>query len=222
MRPPCYWLLLPFILAGLAMSCSSDDDGDDRPVNTPAAAATSARDGATPSAAATTRPSGAAAAGDDLGSLVDGLGRVRSYRARVTLESGATGKLEGTLEAVVPDRFHFTLTGGALGSFELISIGNDTYLRFAGSWTKQSGLASAFDVRGVTGSLESLRSSRLNRGGTATVNGKRCQIYASADGALETCVADSLPQRIVMKASGTTITLVFTEFNANIDIKAPI
>lgn len=171
---------------------------------------------------------GASGPNSELAGLIDAYAKVKSLRAQIVIETTGTPKLEGTLEMVLPDKFHMTFAAGAVpgaGALEIIVIGSDTYLKIGPTWTKQAGLGGQpFDAKSVSGAVAGLQPANATKGGTATVSGKTCQLYTttSATGSQEICVADGLPLRIVSQSSGSKTTLTFSDYNANIDIRAPI
>jgi hypothetical protein len=77
----------------------------------------------------------------------------------------------------------------------------------------------------ISENARALTAGDAKKGGTETVEGKRCQIYTHTSpgtGTLEYCIADNLIVRVVLQNAGTKTTITFTDYNANIEIKAPI
>jgi hypothetical protein len=174
-------------------------------------------------------PSGGQASGNDLGAMADSFAKVKSYRATYLLESPGAPAQEGKMEVVAPDKNHMTF-----GALEIIKIGSDSYYKIGPTWTKTAAAGSntpGFDADSVGRTMSNLKSSGAVKGATATVNGKTCQLYTFTSGtptagtpasSYETCIADNLPLRVVSQSGGTKTTITFSDYNANIEIKAPI
>jgi hypothetical protein len=167
---------------------------------------------------------GQAANPNELAAVVAKLTTQRSWRAQVTIETSGQPAQQANLEYVAPNRYHFTINAAGLGSLELISIGSDSYTKLGTTWMKQSGggLGQLFDVESITDAVSNLDG--YTKGGTANVNGKNCQLYSRTVAAEteEICVADDLPVRFVNQSGTEKVTVVFSDFNANITINAPI
>jgi hypothetical protein len=128
------------------------------------------------------------------------------------------------MEYVAPDKTKMTIPGASLGmpgELEVIMIGNTTYTKLGNQWTKSTdaGLAgNLFDPNDIDSSMGDIAGAK--KGDTATVSGKKCQLYTT--GTTEVCVADKLPLRIVDNSPEGKFTILFSDFNGNFDIKAPI
>lgn len=190
-----------------------------------AAAPTARADGGGAAQATATAPS--AATGDDIKKLYENFAKVKSFRATMKVEAGGQTQ-EGSMEVVLPDKMHLKMTVAGQ-QVEMIMIGTDTYTKVGGSWTKMTvpGMdAAALDIDDLSKDFqEASTSSAAQKGGTDTVNGKRCQIYTITEtdgGKTELCIADGLPLRVVIQSSDSKVTMTFSDFNANIEIKAPI
>jgi hypothetical protein len=229
----------------LAAACSSggDDDDSSGPAGSSTAAPIATRaaggntGGSTPTGGgASTTPAAGGAAGE-LAGVFNAYSQVRSYRARMELEVPGAPKQEGTMEVVLPDRYKITLSSGvpSAGNIEMIMIGSDLYMKAGPTpWQKLASTGTvpgAPDFRSMTANLQSssldqaVRSGGATKGGTANVSGKTCQLYtfSAAGGSQEMCVADNLPLRIVSTATGgIKTTMTFSDFNASIQISAPI
>jgi hypothetical protein len=219
---------LYFVLASVALialvACGggSDDDNDNNDTGANAPEATQTSGGAQPAAPGGSNSGSNNATANELATLLNNFSKVKSFRAAITFESGGQ-KQEGSFEAVLPDRYHITLPG--VGEF--ISIGADSYIKVGGSWTKQpgGGLGNLFSVDDISDTIAEFEADGVQKGGTSTVDGKRCQLYTTNDGAgasTEVCVADDLPVRIVIKTGSETSTIVFSDIDEPIDISAPI
>lgn len=191
-----------------------------------AAAPTATGAGGAAQATATT-PSGAAATGDDIKKLYENFAKVKSFRATMKVEAGGQTQ-EGSMEVVLPDKMHVKMTVAGQ-QVEMIMIGADTYTKFGDNWMKMTlpGMEeTAIDVDDLSKDFqEASTSSAAQKGGTDTVNGKRCQVYTITEPSgdkTELCMADGLPLRVVIQSSDSKVTMTFSDFNANIEIKAPI
>jgi hypothetical protein len=158
---------------------------------------------------------------------LDNLTKQKSLRAEVTTgRRRSTG--QGVIEAVLPDKFHLTFNGGGLGNLELITLGDTTYTKSGDAWTKSSGQSVlALDLPSLTQQIETItRTAGVTKGAPDSVNGQPCEVYNLEDSqsksTTQACIADNLPLRLVISMAGTKITVTFTEFNGNIDIKAPV
>lgn len=121
------------------------------------------------------------------------------------------------------------MTGGAgpLAGLEFITIGGDSYTKVAGKWTKgASSSGSLFNPQDIADGLkEGIATTPVTKGGTETVNGKRCQVYTAKDTDGTTtsfCVADNLPHRMTLTATNGSFTILLSDFNSNITIRPPI
>jgi hypothetical protein len=206
-------LLVVFVFAG------GDDDGD-----TTTTAGQDQPAGQTGNTGGTGGTGGQPAATGEFANLVNKFASQRSWRAQMTMEEPGQAPQSGTFEFVAPDKYRIVTSDPSLGSFEIISIGRDAYTKFGSMWTKQAGggLGELFDVNSLAESIKEL--SGYTKGGMETVAGKRCQIYSrtQAGETEEFCIADDLPVRYVTSDSSGKTTIVFTDYNANIDIRAPI
>jgi hypothetical protein len=202
------WLPLLLVPALLLAACGGDSDDSARaPTPTP-------------------EPVSFESLSGDIEAVVKEFASIKSFRAKMTLESPGQQRQSGTLEYVQPDRMRVVFEGTA-ASGELISIGKDTYLKLGGSWTKlpPSAGAQAFDFQALSNSLaDTTAAARATKGGTTTVEGKRCQLYTvtvNAD-STEYCVAENRFVRVVERIGTSTITIVFVNYNTSIEIRPPI
>jgi hypothetical protein len=181
----------------------------------------------TPAATATQSASSGGGGSTDLSAVARAYANLKSYKIDMVIEAPGQGRTQARAELVAPDRMHLTMSLASQGEVEIILIGTDSYVKVGNSWTRQSipGLdaASVFDADEIASDIENLQKD-ATRGSTATVNGKACQIYTStiAGGSFETCIADNLPQRMFYESAGSKVTIVFSDFNANITISPPV
>jgi hypothetical protein len=177
---------------------------------------TSASSGAT-----ATSGGGQAASSSEIQAFASALAKVKSFRATITSAGAITQ--DGTVEVLVPDKFHITS-----GQLELISIGSDAWVKSNGTWLKAPAgapVTAFFQPNQLSALAASIQAGQVTKGGTDTVNGKKCQLYTtnSSDGSVqEFCVADNLPLRIATTNGPSKTTIVFTEIDKPVDIKAPI
>jgi outer membrane lipoprotein-sorting protein len=186
----------------------------------------------TPSAPPT--PVGSPAPESDIQSIADNYAKVKSFRVSITQTSGTqTGTTN--LEIVQPDKLHLTVKTPQ-GQNELICLDKMLYSFQDGKWTKTDKdpkgnpvdcaavVSGTYNTKAVADNIKQASDAKqIAKGGTDTVNGKKCQIYTQTNSngsTVELCVADGLLSRVVDKTGGATI--LFSDYNANIDIKAPI
>jgi hypothetical protein len=233
------WLVLLALplLAGMVLACGGKSGGSDQGIKIEEASGGVAL---TPGAIATlaTAPTvvGAPASPDEVSSLASNFSKVKSFKASIAQTGGAAASLQGTIEYSQPDRIRVTIGSGATAQ-EIICIGNDFYVKAGGAaWQKiPSAQTGGSNCRGNLGPADPQELAKgintaaadktLNKGGQETVAGKKCQIYAQSlpNGAnFEMCVADGLPVRIVSKAGPQSVTIIFSDIDKNIEIKAPI
>jgi hypothetical protein len=229
-------LALP-LLATFAIACGGSSGGSDQgirieqtdnsgggnggPIPTPG--------GAVPTLAAAPTPSGSPVSVDEVASLSTNFGKVKSFKATLS----QTGGLQGAIEYSAPDKIHVVIGSGATGQ-EIICIGEVGYYKTgSNAWQKQP--ANAPPCRGNLGPADpailtegiktAAQDKTLNKGAQDTVGGKKCQIYSQSlpNGlSFEMCIADGLPLRIVSKDPQKTLTILFSDFDKPIDIKAPL
>jgi hypothetical protein len=165
----------------------------------------------------------------DVQNALSNLVKAKSFKGKISVDGGQF-KGDGTLEVVTPDKFHLMFNGGqALGNLELISIGANTYTKTGNTWQKSAGGAGSIgiDPTSLTKQVSDVaKTTQATKGGTANVDGKSCQLYTLNDAAsksmTELCIANDMPLRLVASGSGSKVTITFSDFNSNIDIKAPI
>jgi len=177
---------------------------------------------------------GSPAPESDIQQISDNYAKVKSFRVQI---SQGTGDKAATtsLEVVQPDQLHITIKSAQLTQ-ENICLGKTLYTNKDGKWTKsdkdQNGTAidcaqaisATFNTKAIADGIKQASDAKqIAKGGTDTVNGKKCQLYTQTNPngtTADICVADGLLLRVVDKTAGAT--LLFSDYNANIDIKAPI
>ena len=179
---------------------------------------------ATQSPAATPTPDPLA----ELDAAIRAASSIRSFKAEIIIEEPGQARQTGSISYVQPDRMLMTFINSGQ-QIELIVIGTDAYIKFAGSWSKLPAGTSnqPFDFSEFNSWLNAFGSSiGAVKGGTDAAAGKTCQIYTVTStqtrDTVEYCIADNRFVRVVARSGGSATTLVFTEYNANLDIRAPI
>lgn len=154
---------------------------------------------------------------------------LKSYRAKVSLETPGQPKIEAMMEAVAPDRFHVSVTAGVGINFEMIGLSNETYMKLGGTWQRTPGEALLpFSPAELDRELRDLaQNGEASEGGLETVEGIRCQVFtvtgAATGQTAEDCVADgNVVRRFTTTEGATRISLVCSDVNASISIKAPL
>jgi hypothetical protein len=158
---------------------------------------------------------------------------VKSFRVSIT-QTGASNSTT-SLEVVQPDQLHLTQKTSQ-ATQELICLNKTVYTNTDGKWTKTDKdpkgnpidcgalVSSTFNTKAIADGIKQASDAKqIAKGGTDTVNGKKCQIYTQTNPngtTADICVADGLLVRVVDKAAGATI--LFSDYNSNINIKAPI
>ena len=222
-------------LLGLLVACGgSSKNNNSTSNNVVGTASTVAPTGATGStgSAASTGSTGSKSTGASTGSAANGntavlvtvltnFANAKSWSAQIKDSSDPTSN--GTFQYVAPDKFHVTLS-----DYEIISIGNDTYIKQSGTWVKVPATGASgplFDTSSLKDTISAASTAAVTKGGTDTVNGTKCQLYTYNDtesnNKIEVCVADNLPVRVVQDDGESVSTTIF-DFKSNIDIKAPI
>jgi hypothetical protein len=167
-------------------------------------------------------------AAGELQSVAENFAKVKSFRARMTSDRTGAGPSQVEEEYVAPDRLHVSLSGGGAGLTEAIKIGTDTYTKTGSTWTKAPvAIPNSFDLKSTAdNAVQGLERSTVTKGGTDTVDGKRCQLYhvtrAGESTGVDVCVYNGLPLQIVAQTSNGKVTIVYTDYNSNIDINPPI
>src|SRR3990172_7150296 len=87
---------------------ASSGAGAEKETTTPTAA------GGSGAQATATKPAGgqSGASSGELGAVIENFAKVKSFRAKLTIESPGQPKQEATMEIVLPDKFHMTFSGG--------------------------------------------------------------------------------------------------------------
>lgn len=179
-----------------------------------------------PRPAATQPPSGGNPA-DALLKSVTSWGSVKTFRVRMALSGGVPAAAQNmTMEMVMPDRIHMTSA-----QFEMILIGNTSYVKIGPTWQKmslpQSVDVNQFNPKTWQTTFQGLTAADIKLLGPDTVEGVPTIVYqfgstgqgtAGAATKVWVGVADGFPHKI--ESGGATMT--FYDFNANITINPPI
>jgi len=143
-----------------------------------------------------------------------------------------TSSLTMTIETVVPDTTHtmFSVSGQTV---ETIKVGGKSYIKTGDTWQESpavdSGIASPVSGSDIVGSITTPTSSgdTITKKGSETVDGITTDVYdeKTDDGTTVTIwigQKDHLPRKSVVAASGSRTEIIFSNYNDNFDIKAPI
>jgi hypothetical protein len=194
-------------MAGLAAAlwgCAGPSAGDARPLEAPLPPQALALDGLGPVEAGALR-------------LVSAAG----FRARVTVETAAGERIEGSFDYAHPDRYHLAV-GGAI-PVEVIWLGDVTYVESGGRWQSAAPTFLAFSPLEIVAQVQAISDGEepwVLAGADAVCD--RYTIGSSGIILAEACVKDGQPLAWLRLVDGPTITRVsFTDFGAGIEIRAP-
>jgi hypothetical protein len=213
------------LLTAFAAGCGGDDTPSSSSDSTPTATTSGSSSPVAASPVATSpAATGTAPAGGGFGAVRQAFSQVRSYRAMITSSGGAP--LQMTVEVQVPDRYRATISAGPT-PIEVIGVGNQTYVKLGPIW--QAAPASSLPVSPATllGQTEFFLSSpQVTQGGTSSAGGASCQIYTvtpTATQSAEMCISsDNLPRQLKYTDAAISVTVVYSDYNTNLNIQAPI
>lgn len=114
----------------------------------------------------------------DISSAANKFIALQSFSAK--MEGLGQTEIKSQVDYVAPDRFHVTYTGGTGAGMELIMIGNQTYMKSGGAWSK-SPVASGSSTPTLRDSfteegLKTLTEPKFE--GEETVDGKPAYVYS--------------------------------------------
>ncbi len=167
---------------------------------------------------------------DALTKIFRGWASVKSFRAKFTRTSGTT-TTDGTLEVVLPDRYHFTSK-----QTEAIFIGNTFYIKAGTTWTKVTA-PQGFDISFAN--LKKLQeelgvATEIRLIGADVLDGAPMLVYQytttikgppaiTTTSKIWVAVSDSLPRKSeTTSSSGAKTVTTFSDYNANVVINPPI
>jgi len=143
-----------------------------------------------------------------------------------------TPSLTGTVETIVPDTTHsvFSISGQ---SIESIRVGGKSYIKIGDTWQESpdaaSAIASPVSGSDIVGSLTTPTSSgdTITKKGEETVDGVVTDVYEEKqdDGTTVTVwigQKDHLPRKSDVVSGGSRTEIIFSNYNDNFDIKAPV
>jgi hypothetical protein len=224
------FLVLP-ALASMAFICGGSGGGQGIKIE-PADPSAGGTPGLVPTLAAAPTAVGAPASADEVSALANNFTKVKSFKASIA-QTGGANNLQGTIEYSAPDKVRVVVGSGATAQ-EIICLGEALYFK-RGNTAWQKAPPGAATCRGQLGPTNpdelakginaAAQDKTLNKGGQETVDGRRCQIYAQAlpNGAsFEMCVADGLPVRLISKDPNQSVTIIFSDIDKPLDIRAPI
>ena len=183
--------------------------------------------GAKPSAATELVPS------EPVQAARQAVGQVSSYRITGVIMPKDGGKMDMQIEYVAPDRMRVTMRGDdADQNMEMVAIGNATYVNVGGTWMKQEGGLTGMDggtllqTLDLTDLVQEMEGGTLTRQGTEVVDGEPCVVYdyrrPDGSGKIWVGARDNLVRKIEGMDDNSTFTMLVTDINKPIDIKAPI
>jgi hypothetical protein len=95
------------------------------------------------------------------------------------MEGQGQSEIRSQVDYVAPDRYHVTYLGGTGAGMEMIMMGNQTYMKVAGKWTKMPGNAKAIPTLRDSFTEEGLKTlSDVKFEGDDTVDGKPALLYS--------------------------------------------
>ena len=210
-----------------------------------ATATTTAAATATKTAAATSTATTAAAAASSTGvplsasSPLDDVTKawtdLKSYKMTITVydNGSATASVTGTVETINPDKSH-TVVEISGQKIETITIGDKTYINIGGTWQQTPGgmpdqmpSISGGDIFSQLATPDASISNTVTSKGTETLNGVKYDVYEVKTSDTNTSTfwvgeKDHLPYKITSRMDTSNSVIIFSDFNASFDIKAPI
>jgi len=95
------------------------------------------------------------------------------------MEGQGQSEIKSQVDYVAPDRYHVTYLGGTGAGMEMIMMGNQTYMKVAGKWTRMPGNAKAIPTLRDSFTEEGLKTlSDVKFEGDDTVDGKPALLYS--------------------------------------------
>jgi len=170
----------------------------------------------------TPQAGGGTAVLSEFASFAAAIAKVKTFKATLTTSAGTAPQTEATMEVQMPDRFHITSP-----TLELISIGADSYVKSGANWVKAPGGGGGTlgQIAQLSALATAIPASQITKGGADTVNGTKCQLYnqTTGTGTTEYCLAsNNLPIRVVIASGRSKNTIIFSDYDKAVDIKAPI
>ncbi|HTK39050.1 MAG TPA: hypothetical protein VL325_11205 [Pyrinomonadaceae bacterium] len=95
------------------------------------------------------------------------------------MEGQGQTPLKSQVDYVAPDRYHITFVGGTGAGTEMIMIGNQSYMKMGGKWTKMPGNAKSIPTLRDSFTEEGLKTlSDVKFEGDDAVDGKAALLYS--------------------------------------------
>ena len=95
------------------------------------------------------------------------------------MEGQGQSEIKSQVDYVAPDRYHVTYLGGTGAGMEMIMMGNQTYMKVAGKWTKMPGSNASLPTLRDSFTEEGLKTlSDVKFEGDDSVNGKPALLYS--------------------------------------------
>lgn len=105
---------------------------------------------------------------------------LRSFSAK--MDGEGQSQIKSQVDYVAPDRYHITYLGGTGAGMEMIVIGNQSFMKTGGKWSKMPGDASAIPTLRDSFTDEGLKSlTDVKFDGDDTVDGKPALAYSYAN-----------------------------------------
>ncbi len=196
------------------------------PTNTPLPTATPSP---IPTATATAAPT-PSNPGLSLSNAYKAWGAVKSMRAKMTSTDAKTGTQLTTLELVMPNKFHITNKDAAGKEVEMYLIGTAFYMKIGTKWQKMTIPAGMnFDFANPQKVAASMGLQKdVKFVGAEVLDGVPTLVYQytstqKAPTKVWIGALDSLPRKSESEPkAGQKTTVIFSDYNADITIKAPI
>jgi len=162
--------------------------------------------------------------------------QVESLRMKMTMPgSDASGEtLQMVMEMVRPDRMRVSMET-AEGTFEMIIIGDVTYMNLGGTWTELPGPQdlSTYGALSPDEPIDEVSAPDVTvvQSGTETIDGVTCTVWdltipdeeaGTMTGRIWVGADDNLPRRMVFETPEGPMTVEYSGYNEDITIEPPI
>ena len=210
------------------------------PTAAPTTAAETPTPESTPEAEATESPTEAPSAGtaatDVLAPTFAAWEQVKTLRMKMTMPSAAApGETQQMiLEMVRPDRMRVTMET-AEGTFEMIIIGDVSYMNLGGTWMQLPGPQdlSTYGALSPDDPVDEVSAPDVTvvQSGTETIDGVACTVWdvtipdeeaGTITGRMWVGADDNLPRRLVFETPDGPMTVEYSGYNEDITIEPPI
>jgi hypothetical protein len=166
--------------------------------------------------------------------VADAWAKVKSYKITMNVYDGdtTTASLIGTIETTLPDATHttFNVSGQTI---ETINVGGKSYIKIGDTWQESpaidSGIASPVSGGDIVGAITTPTSpgDTIAKKGAETLDGVATDVYENktSDGTTVTIwigQKDHLPRKSVVQDATSRTEIIFSDYNSDFGIKAPI